>query len=81
MAWLDQCPSEPEQPGLQAFSGFGAALIAAVGPKLVDGAIDAAAGALKAAGESKAESTSARAFYSFYSVNQMADLVPNPDLG
>lgn len=81
VAWLDQCPSEPEQPGLQAFSGFGAAIIAAVGPKLVDGAIDAAAGALKAAGESKAESTSARAFYSFYTVNQMADLVPNPDLG
>ena len=80
VAWLDACPSEPEQPGLQAFGGVAAAMIAVVGPKLVDGAIDAAASALKAAGESKSESSSARVFQSFYTVNQMADLVPSPEL-
>jgi hypothetical protein len=80
VAWMKSCPSEPKGTDLQPFSGALTAILAAVGPKLIDGAIDAAAGALKAAGETRSESSTAKTFRSFYFVNQMADLERHPDL-
>jgi hypothetical protein len=80
VAWLDECPSTPDLTKVQGFSAVGVALVAAIGTKLIDGAIDTAASALKAAGESKSASSTARSFQSFYYVNQMADVVPDPSL-
>lgn len=64
--WIEHFPSQPPSDLLPGKSGLLGALFGAVAPKLVDGAIDAAAASLKAAGEGKAVSSSAGAYVSFY---------------
>ena len=55
VAWLTSCPSDPQevldaQANRSALLG---ALVTAIGAKVIDGAVDSAASALKAAGETK----------------------------
>lgn len=58
------------------FALLGAVLMA-VAPKLIEGAVDSAANALKAAGESKSVSSSAKNLDYFYKVNDKGDLLLN----
>lgn len=81
--WLPECPSEPkEKPqdktaeGVR--SGIVGALLVALAPKIIEGAVDAAAGALKAAGETKTTTSGARISTDFYKVTDMGDLVVLP---
>ncbi len=78
---MEQCPSLPKDDVGNARLSFLGALFAAVAPKLVDGAIDAASGALKAAGEDKATSSTSRVDGYFYRVGQQADLLLNAPMG
>lgn len=74
--WLSRCPSDPPLPTdekARAASLLGA-LVTAIAPKLIEGAVDSAAEALKAAGQSKTIGSTARTATNFYSVSQDADL-------
>ncbi|WP_316157959.1 hypothetical protein [Cupriavidus sp. BIC8F] len=76
VAWLPSCPSDP-QPVIDARKNRVALLgllVAAVAPKLIEGAVDTAAEALKAAGQTKTFVTTAKSATDFYSVSQDADL-------
>jgi len=59
----------------KARSGILGAALFAVGPKLIDGAVDAAANALKAAGDSKSITSTARSGADFYEINPKGDLL------
>jgi len=77
VGWLDKCPSEPEevktvQENRAAAVGV---VLTAIGAKIIDGAVDHAAAALKAAGETKTVATTAKSGSDFYLVT------PNSDLG
>lgn len=77
VAWLTACPSDPP-PVLEAQNNRSAllgALVAVVGPKVIEGAVDSAAEALKAAGQSKTIATTANSAGNFYLVSQDADLM------
>lgn len=77
VAWLTSCPSDPS-PVMAAQNNRSAllgALVAVVGPKLIEGAVDSAAEALKAAGQSKTFSSTAKSDADFYVVSQSADLM------
>ena len=56
-------------------SGILGDAILAVAPKLIDGAVDAAANALKAAGDSKSITSTARSGADFYEINPKGDLL------
>lgn len=73
--WMSRCPSEPPPTNDETtrISLLGA-LVTAIAPKLIDGAVDSASEALKAAGQSKTIATSARTATNFYSISQDADL-------
>lgn len=75
--WLESCPSDP--PAVAAAqknrSALLGALVAAIGPKLIDGAVDSAAEALKAAGQTKTFATTAKSAADFYRINPNADLM------
>lgn len=76
VAWLATCPSDPapvlaSENNRSALIGL---LVAAVAPKLIDGAVDSAAGALKAAGQSKTFASTAKSATDFYGISQNADL-------
>lgn len=76
VAWLDSCPSDPP-PALKAAQDRSALIglvVAAVAPKLIEGAVDTAAEALKAAGQTKTFATNAKSAADFYKVSQSADL-------
>lgn len=77
VAWLTSCPSDPP-PVIAAQNNRSAllgALVAAVAPKLIEGAVDYAAEALKAAGQSKTFASTAKSDANFYMVSQSADLM------
>ena len=77
VAWLASCPSDPP-PVVEAQKNRSAllgALVAAVGPRLIEGAVDSAAEALKAAGQSKTFASTAKSDANFYLVSQSADLM------
>jgi hypothetical protein len=69
ISWRAECPSEPK---VQAKGLFGS-LFAAVAPKLIGGAVDAAATALTEAGKNKEISSTARTEGYFYNVTAAAD--------
>lgn len=76
VAWLTSCPSDPQevldaQANRSALLG---ALVTAIGAKVIDGAVDSAASALKAAGETKTVSSTARSASDFYEITTAADL-------
>lgn len=76
IAWLASCPSDPPKPAAhQNRSLLLGALVAAIGPKIIDGAVDSAAAALKAAGQSETFASTAKSHTDFYLVNQEADLM------
>jgi len=76
VAWLDYCQSEPKE-RIETDSDRAAPLVvgvlAVLAPKFIEGAIDAAAIALKAAGESKSVTSTARSSANFYNISQNAD--------
>ncbi|MDM7950370.1 hypothetical protein [Hydrogenophaga sp.] len=76
VGWLERCPHEPD-PTVDEVnrSALIGGLIAAIAPKLIEGTVDAAAEALKAAGQAKTSTTTARNGASFYKVGQDADLI------
>ena len=75
VAWTETCPSTPAGgDGVHRMIWF-AGLAAVIAPKLIEGAVDSAAAALKAAGEAKTVSSTAMALSSFYAINDDADLV------
>lgn len=76
VGWLESCPSDP-QPVRDAQANRSAllgALVTAIGAKVIDGAVDSAANALKAAGETKTVATTARSAADFYEITTAADL-------
>lgn len=76
IAWLSQCPSDPAPTQAQSNRvAFLGALVAAVAPKIIEGAVDSAASALKAAGDSKTVTTTAKSFADFYALSSSADLM------
>jgi hypothetical protein len=75
VAWLSSCPSDPPPSAAQRSRSLViGGLAAVIAPKLIEGAVDAAAEALKAAGQAKTFTTTARSSANFYTVNQDADL-------
>jgi hypothetical protein len=76
VAWLDSCPSDapPILRAAQDRSAVIGLVVAAVAPKLIEGAVDTAAEALKAAGQTKTFATTANSATDFYKVSQSADL-------
>lgn len=73
--WTSRCPSDPPPTSEEtARISLLGALVTAIAPKLIEGAVDSASEALKAAGQSKTIATSARTANNFYSVSQNADL-------
>lgn len=79
VAWQADCPNGPKPPppkdGVRAL-GLGAALFSVIGPKLIGGAIDSAAEALKAAGNDRDSKSVARTGNDFYKVTTQADVSP-----
>jgi hypothetical protein len=79
VTWRDDCPNAPKPKDVSANatsrSGLVGAVFAAVAPKLISGAVDAAAAALTAAGQDKAKTSTARIDSDFYRVNQLGDLI------
>lgn len=76
VAWLATCPSDPPA-DLYATGNRSAilgALVTAIGAKVVDGAVDSAAEALKAAGQTKTFATTAKSASDFYEITPSADL-------
>lgn len=92
--WLSSCPSEAEQAavaggkkdgekggekdGDKGRAGLPAAVLVALAPKVIEGAVDVAAGALKAAGETKSTTSRARFSDDFYVLNGKGDLLVRP---
>lgn len=75
IGWLASCPNDPPVvPGVDSRSAFAVALVTAIGAKVIDGAIDSAAGALQAAGETKTVVTTAKSATDFYEITPNADL-------
>ena len=75
VSWLPNCPSDPQVTSSESNKiALLGALVTAIAPKLIEGVVDAAAEALKAAGQSKTAATTARSAASFYAINQDADL-------
>jgi hypothetical protein len=77
IGWLDSCPSSPKpvKDAQANRSGLVGALVTAIGAKFISGAVDSAANALKAAGETKTVSTTARSTADFYGITVAADLM------
>lgn len=74
VAWSSRCPSEPVvRPASDNRFALAAGLIAAIGPKLISGAVDSAAEALKAAGDPHTSTSTARTAHDFYKVSVDAD--------
>ncbi|HCF7540577.1 TPA: hypothetical protein NI617_004522 [Pseudomonas aeruginosa] len=76
IAWLSECPSDPKpvkDAATQRSALIGLA-VAAVAPKLIEGAVDTAAEALKAAGQTKTFASTAKTGDYFYKVSKDADL-------
>jgi hypothetical protein len=76
VAWLPECVSEQEsvlEPNANRSAVLGAIAIA-IGGKLIEGAVDSAAEALKAAGETKTVATTAKSESDFYEITSNADL-------
>lgn len=76
VAWLATCPSDPS-PDSHATDNRSAiigALVTAIGAKVIDGAVDSAAEALKAAGQTKTFATTAKSASDFYEITPSADL-------
>lgn len=74
--WLASCPSDPTTV-VTAEGNRSAAIglvVAAMAPKLIDGAVDMAAEALKAAGQTKTFTSTAKSADYFYQISQSADL-------
>ncbi len=82
VTWMSECTPQPkpEKPQVKNADDSKAALIpglvAIVGAKLIGGAIDSAAEALKAAGKDRNAVTTARSGMDFYKVTKDADLLP-----
>lgn len=78
VAWISQCPNEPKPPPQDDAKSLGVfgALISVVGPKLIGGAVDSAAQALKAAGSDRDTKTTARSGTDFYQVTKDGDVSP-----
>jgi len=76
VGWLSFCPSDPkpapDKDGNRSF--VPTTIVTAIGGKLIEGAVDSAANALKAAGESKTVATTAKSGGNFYKVTPSADL-------
>lgn len=78
VAWLPTCPHPADEKGKIGFLGL---IATAIAPKLIEGAVDSAAAALKAAGQAKTTASTASNLSNFYGVTQDADLkVLNPCL-
>ncbi len=76
VAWVDTCPNEPTPtPASGRKSAVVGGLIAVIAPKLIEGAVDSAAEALKAAGQPHTVTSTARSGVYFYKVSKSADLV------
>lgn len=72
VAWVPGCkPESPAEKNKAAALGL---LVAAIAPKVIEGAVDSAAAALKAAGQAKTSASIATNLSSFYGVSQAADL-------
>lgn len=74
VVWTDTCSSIKPEKTDQARSGILGAVLLAVAPKLIEGAVDAAANALKAAGETKSVTSTGKTSADFYAVNPQGDL-------
>lgn len=76
VGWLSSCPSDPKP--VTAKEGNRSlllgAIVTAIGGKIIEGAVDSAAGALKAAGETKTVATTAKSESDFYEITASADL-------
>lgn len=77
VAWTKTCPHDVIDAKGRARSGLLGAALLALAPKLIEGGVDAASNALKAAGESKSTSSSAKSTGNFYSVTSKGDLILN----
>ena len=78
VAWLSACPHQADDKSKFGFLGL---IAGAVAPKLIEGAVDSAAAALKAAGQAKTSASTASNLSNFYGVTQEGDLkVLNPCL-
>lgn len=75
IAWSVKCLNDVSDSKEKARAGIIGAALMAVAPKLIEGAVDAAANALKAAGESKSFATSGKTSGEFYSFNAQGDLL------
>lgn len=73
VSWRDACPNGPKAAETLGAKSLLGAVFAAVAPKLVSGAVDAAAAALSEAGKSKDFSSSARTEAKFYTVTPTAE--------
>lgn len=75
VAWLPSCPHQTSPTAdAKARIAFLGLIAAAIAPKVVEGAVDSAAAALKAAGEAKTSASTATNLSNFYGVTQNADL-------
>ncbi len=76
VAWLTTCPSDPpiNPQATGNKSAILGALVTAIGAKVIEGAVDSAAEALKAAGQTKTFATTAKSASDFYEVTPSADL-------
>lgn len=76
VAWLASCPSDPpvNPHATGNRSAILGALVTAMGAKVIDGAVDSAAEALKAAGQTKTFATTAKSASDFYEITPSADL-------
>ncbi|UVL54120.1 hypothetical protein [Pseudomonas sp. B21-035] len=77
VVWQSTCPSDPPPPIVKDSdrSGVIALIAAAMAPKLIEGAVDMAAEALKAAGQTKTTASTAKSADYFYKVSQEADIL------
>jgi hypothetical protein len=80
VSWRGECPNGPKPTESLGAKSLVGAVFAAVAPKLVSGAVDAAATALSEAGKSKDFSSSARVEGKFYIVTLEAEQRLSPDI-
>lgn len=84
--WMSVCPTDSPKGDKEGdkgtvgttHTGVVGTLAVALAPKLIEGAVDAAAGALKAAGETKSTTATTRISADFYKTNNDGDLLVLP---